>query len=212
MRHFHLQIVAKCAWKGQCECDAWSVQLDLCVHRVMKRCTSFCLSTTEMGIWNYGYFQAIPPTITLDDNGTMQTTCKFTVKWIGVNESDILFNTYNNIIIIMASKFLYPVIELLFINTMLLPGAPLKSVLKLGQCLWIHIFLLVCSTYCWGDFSRRYTVIQCATSLHWHYFPSEYGNQFSIAWQEFYYEPGSTVHDDHNVCHYFAMFSFNIIL
>ena len=52
-----------------------------------------------------------------------------------MNESDILFNTYNNIVIIMASKFLYPVIELLFINTMLLPGAPLKSVLKLGQCL-----------------------------------------------------------------------------
>ena len=45
-----------------------------------------------------GYFQAIPPTITLDDNGTMQTTCKSTIKWIGVNESDIhvLFNTYNN--------------------------------------------------------------------------------------------------------------------
>ena len=45
-----------------------------------------------------GYFQAIPPTITVDDNGTMQTTCKSTIKWIGVNESDIhvLFNTYNN--------------------------------------------------------------------------------------------------------------------
>jgi len=26
-----------------------------------------------------GYFQSIPPTVTLDENGTMQTTCKYTI-------------------------------------------------------------------------------------------------------------------------------------
>ena len=168
----------------------------------MKRCTSFC--TTEMGIW----MAIFKPYLQLSHLMTMEL-CKLPVS-PPLNGLEWMSQTHDSTpIIIMASKFLYPVIELLFINTMLLPGAPLKSVLIWGQCLWIHIFLLVCSTYyCWSDFSRRYTVIQCATSPHLHYFPSEYGNQFSIAWQEFYYEPGSTVHDDHNVCHYFAMFSF----